>query len=127
MVHDKHLIILLLLMLQFKHLVIDWCWQPEYEWENKGTYGHWGGILHSLKNAVGTSICFLPFVGWNTLLYILLIDYVIHYHVDWSKMNINRVFKLGPLTHPQFWWLTGFDQFLHQVTYLFLIWRYFPN
>jgi hypothetical protein len=117
-------IILLLLLLQLKHLIVDWCWQPEYEWKNKGTYGHFGGIRHALKNAIGTAICFIPFIPFSIwpLLYILAIDYLIHYHIDFCKMNINRIKKWGPLTHPQFWYLTGVDQFLHQITYLLLVW-----
>jgi len=49
-------VLLILLLLQIKHLIVDWCWQPAYEWQNKGTYGHWGGIRHALKNAIGTGL-----------------------------------------------------------------------
>jgi Protein of unknown function (DUF3307). len=113
-------ILLLFLLLQTKHLIIDWIWQPEYEWKNKGTYGHFGGIRHAGKNAIGTGICFYIFVGlWA--IPIAVFDFMIHYHIDWSKMNINKKTGWGPLTHCQFWWLTGFDQYLHQITYIFLI------
>lgn len=111
-----------MLLLQIKHLIVDWLYQPKYEWSNKGTYGHWGGIRHALKNAVGTGLCFLLFVGWPMALLVLILDFVIHYHIDWAKMNINRAQAWGPLTHDEFWWLTGTDQFLHQITYIFLIW-----
>ena len=114
-------LLLLLLLIQIKHLVIDWMWQPEYEWKNKGTYGHLGGLRHAAKNAVGTAFVFCFFVPHLAWL-VLLIDFLAHYHIDWAKMNINRIKGWGPTTHPQFWWLTGFDQFLHQITYLFLIW-----
>jgi hypothetical protein len=121
-------LLILLLLLQLKHLAIDWCWQPEYEWRNKGTYGHFGGQRHAMKNALGTTVCFIPFVGvynWLALISIYLIDFILHYHIDWCKMNINRIKGWGPLTHDQFWRLTGVDQFLHQATYLFLIWLTF--
>jgi len=120
-------LLILLVSLQLKHLIIDWIWQPEYEWKNKGTYGHWGGILHSGKNAVGTALCFSPFVSWPMVLLVLAIDFLIHYHVDYAKMNINRIRCWGPITHPQFWWLTGVDQFLHQCCYLGLIWLAWPR
>lgn len=115
-------VILLMLLLQVKHLIVDWLWQPQYEWHNKGTYGHWGGVRHALKNSVGTGACFVLFVSPVFAVIIMLIDFVIHYHVDWAKMNINKAQGWGPLTHNEFWWLTGADQFLHQGTYLFLIW-----
>jgi len=113
-----------LALLQFKHLIVDWCWQPAYEWQNKGTYGHFGGIRHAAKNAIGTMLCFAPFVAWQLLPWIAAVDFVIHYHVDWMKMNINRIKQWGPLTHAEFWWLTGADQFLHQATYLLLAWLF---
>ena len=115
-------ILLVMVMLQIKHLIVDWCWQPPYEWQNKGTYGHWGGIRHSLKNSVGTAMCFLPFFSLTTSLVVLVADFVIHYHVDWAKMNINRIKGWGATTHSQFWALTGLDQFMHQITYIMLIW-----
>jgi hypothetical protein len=116
-------ILICLIMLQLKHLVVDWCWQPEYEWRNKGTYGHWGGVRHALKNAVGTCACFVPFVtAWPLLLWILVLDFMIHYHVDFGKMMINHHYAWSPTAHPQFWWLTGADQALHQLTYVLLIW-----
>lgn len=117
-----HLVILLLCLLQLKHLIVDWCWQPEFEWKNKGTYGHAGGYRHAFKNAVGTAICFGFFLPFSlNLILIFLLDGIIHYHIDWCKMNINKIKNWGPLTHPQFWWLTGLDQCLHQFTYLLLV------
>lgn len=111
----------LLLLLQIKHLIVDWCWQPAYEWQNKGTYGHMGGIIHAVKNAVGTAACFCIFVDISMALLILAIDGIMHYHIDWAKMNINRMTGWNANTHPQFWWLTGLDQALHQITYLALV------
>jgi hypothetical protein len=114
-------IIELLMLLQLKHLLIDWCWQPAYEWQNKGTYGHFGGVRHAAKNATGTALCFLPFTSFFWVLVVFILDFTIHYHIDSAKMNINRIKGWGPLTHPEFWWLTGADQFLHQMTYLLLV------
>lgn len=109
----------LLLGLQTKHLVVDWILQPPWMWKNKGTYGHIGGIAHAAFNAVFTGLCFLLIT--DNILPIILIDFLAHYHIDWAKMNITRLTKWGPTTHPEFWWLTGFDQYLHQATYIFLI------
>ncbi len=98
-------------------------------WANKGTYGHPGGLLHAFANALGTTLCFVPFEGLLNLPYmtglitIFVFDFVVHYHIDYFKMNINRMMEWGPTTHHEFWCLTGFDQFLHQVTYLFIMWN----
>jgi hypothetical protein len=110
----------ILFLLQLKHLVIDWILQPAWMWQNKGTYGHLGGVSHAGVNALGTAAC-IGFFNPSIFLTVLVLDFLAHYHIDWAKMNINRLTGWGPTTHPQFWWLTGFDQFLHQVTYLGLL------
>lgn len=119
--------LLTMALIQTKHLVIDWIWQPPYEHLNKGTYGHFGGIRHAGKNAIGTGLAlwlglglFLP-MTFSLALVLTVLDFLVHYHIDWAKVNLNRFWGLGPTTHCQFWWLTGFDQYLHQMTYLTLI------
>lgn len=114
-----------LTFLQAKHLLIDWIWQPRYEWKNKHEYLHPGGLRHAFKNALGTGIAiwagFWGSLSIPVVLGLIVADFVVHYHVDWAKMNLNKALGYGPLTHAEFWWLTGFDQFLHQITYLLLV------
>ena len=115
--------LLLLILFQTKHLIIDWLWQPPFEFMNKGTYGHWGGIRHALKHAIGTATC-LSFIPIMLKTYPLIfafscIDFLIHYHIDWAKMNLNSRFHFEP-ADAKFWWLVGFDQYLHQMTYIFI-------
>ena len=103
-----------------KHFVVDFPLQVPYHYTNKGTYGHPGGIMHSLYHAIGTALVVYMFAPVSILFTLILAvgDGVIHYHVDWAKMNINKYFKWGPTTHEQFWWLLGLDQFVHALTYL---------
>ena len=116
--------ILLLFLLFTKHFIIDFPLQFPYHYENKGTYGHPGGIQHALLHGVGTGIVFALTLGamFIPLAMILgLIDMLIHYHIDWAKMNLNKKLGWGPTTHEQFWWLLGLDQYLHALTYLGLV------
>ena len=113
------LILLLLALLQTKHLVVDWCWQTPYELDNKGKYLHWGGIQHAAKHAISTGICFVAFSP-HMALAAVVIDFLAHYHIDWAKMNLNTYWQLHPLHHAKFWWLMGADQWAHQMTYLLL-------
>jgi len=39
--------LLLILLLFTKHFVLDFPLQTKFQWSNKGTYGHPGGLLHS--------------------------------------------------------------------------------
>lgn len=110
-----------LLALFTKHLVIDFPLQVRYQYSNKGTYGHPGGLLHSGLHALGTFALALLFPGSIGLwLGLALMDGVIHYHLDWAKVQLNKRLNWGPTTHEQFWWLLGADQYLHTLTYLLI-------
>ena len=113
---------ILLALLFVKHWYVDFVNQSMDEVQSKGNYGQWLGIRHSLKQGIGT---FLVFFLTDTYLIecIVLgaIDFILHYHIDWAKMNLNAKMGWGPNTHEQFWWLLGLDQFLHAVTYILLV------
>ena len=118
-----HQALLLLLLLEFKHLWIDWIWQTQAEINNKGTYGHLKGICHSVKHAIGSMVCcflFLPLSAFHILLLIFLIDFLIHYHVDWAKMYVMKMTN-WVVKDPGYWWSMGIDQFLHHATYIMLV------
>jgi len=109
----------LLLALQLKHFIIDFPLQTKYQWSNKGTWGHPGGILHAALHALGTfTVLFMFIENAQLSLYLALADGFIHYHIDWAKMKLNAAMGWGPTTHPEFWVLLGLDQFLHQLTYI---------
>jgi hypothetical protein len=105
-----------LTLLTIKHFIVDFPLQQKYMYSNKGTYGHPGGLLHALLHGVGTWICLIPFT--KIALILATVDLLVHYHIDWAKMNLNEKLGWGPTTHEQFWWLLGFDQFLHTLTYI---------
>jgi len=113
-------ILLIVLALFTKHFIVDFPLQTKYQWSNKGIYGHLGGILHAALHGVGTFLCFLMFAP-EYAMWLGLADAVIHYHIDWCKINLNKRFGLTPTTHEQFWWLLGLDQYLHALTYIVLI------
>jgi hypothetical protein len=112
--------LLLILALFTKHFVIDFPLQGPYQWMNKGTYGHPGGLLHSALHGVGTFACFY-FVAPHAAIYLALMDMFAHYHIDWAKMNINKRMGWAANTHPEFWYLMGLDQYLHALTYVGLV------
>lgn len=118
-------LLILLTLFQIKHLWIDFLWQPSYEYLNKGTFLHPGGIRHSFKHALASLLIlgFVPHLGPYPWVFWSLIfgEFVIHYLIDFSKVNINKKFGWGPTTHAEYWYLTGFDQFLHQMTYLGMV------
>lgn len=113
-------ILLILTLLFTKHFIIDFPLQTKFQWSNKGTYGHPGGLLHSALHGIGTYLCLFLFAPLAAI-YLAVLDCVIHYHIDWAKMNLNKKLGYGPNTHEQFWWLLGLDQFLHALTYIGIV------
>lgn len=87
---------------------------------NKGTYGHLGGILHSGLHALATFPILLLVVNPAFAFWLSVAEFLLHYHIDWVKMNVNKEFQLTP-AKVQFWQLTGLDQYLHQLTYIGLL------
>ncbi len=114
--------LLIVFLLFTKHFIVDFPLQVRYHYTNKGTYGHLGGICHAGMHAIGTGLTFFFFVSPTLALTLALIDGIFHYHIDWAKMNLNKNLGWGPLTHEQFWWLLGLDQYVHALTYIGLIW-----
>jgi hypothetical protein len=112
--------LILITLLFAKHFIVDFPLQGPYQWMNKGTYLHPGGLLHALCHGLGTLLCF----GWYSPIaayYLAFADFFIHYHIDWLKVNINAWFGWKAETHPQFWTLLGLDQFAHALTYIGLV------
>ncbi|MEC7761480.1 MAG: DUF3307 domain-containing protein [Pseudomonadota bacterium] len=110
------LALFILLLLQLKHLLADYVWQNSWMIMNKGNYGHPGGLAHAGLHAVLTILILLVFgfpVG--LVLIIGVIEFVIHYHIDFAKDQITRVRKPDPKKR-EYWVFHGIDQFCHQIT-----------
>lgn len=127
--------ILLLALLQAKHFGFDFGIQPRWMHQNKGTFGHPGGIVHALLQAIPTALILLALgIRWETAVLLAIAEFVIHYAIDFAKVKITRLMGWvpippGPYRWPQseaFWIFLGFDQLLHQATYIWIIWMVSP-
>jgi hypothetical protein len=115
-------VILLMLLFQLKHFVFDFLYQPPWMYKNKGTYMHQGGLAHAGIHFLSTFVILLFFVAQPLAAVIAFTEFVLHYHIDWGKMNLNKMLGWSPTTSENFWRLLGFDQLLHQLTYVWIIW-----
>jgi len=117
------IVLLVLLLLQLKHFVCDFVLQTQYQMRYKGIYGHPGGLVHAGLHMIG-SAAVLIVLNVTTLLQIpamllvvlLAAEFVLHYHIDWGKEQVVKPFvaEQGAV----YWAIFGFDQFLHQATYV---------
>lgn len=110
----------LLTLLLVKHFIGDFVLQRGYQYRNKGIYGHPGGLLHAGIHALLTILVLAPFVEFTLLLKLAAIEGVVHYHIDFFKSKANRKMDLQ-IQHNRYWVLLGFDQLLHQLTYIAII------
>lgn len=110
-------VIIAFALLFIKHWYVDFVNQDMEEVNHKGIYFHWTGMKHSAKQGVATMIIFM-LLGAESPFVLGMMDFLIHYHVDWAKMNYGN----RDITTPQFWNHLGLDQLAHYMTYLLLVW-----
>lgn len=113
--------LVLLVLLQFKHLLADYVWQSIWMVGNKGNYGHPGGLAHAGMHAGFSLIAFLIMgVDIGLALSLSVAELVIHYHVDFLKDRLQRGRNLDP--HNRVYWIFhGVDQFAHQATMVAMV------
>lgn len=109
-------------VLMFKHAVADFFLQSSYQYMNKGTYGHPGGLIHSGIHVALTPLVYLVLAPGSLLLAGLLAigEFVTHYHIDWLKERIVRG-NGWAAQDSGFWYALGTDQFVHGLTYLLMV------
>ena len=113
-------VLLVVAALQVKHFICDGPLQTRAMVEAKGHYGRPLGLLHSFIHTVGTVFVLTGFDFAAPLVLLLgLLDFVIHYHVDFTKENVVRKAGWTP-TQAYFWWALSADQMAHQLTYLLI-------
>ena len=118
---------ILLFALNLKHFIADFLLQPPFMYLNKGTYGHVGGISHSMLHSLMTmfiiaSMAKLMALSVTPMLCVLIgiIEFIVHYHTDWAKVNLTKKYNLSPTNSEKYWWLLGADQLIHALTYLLI-------
>ena len=110
-----------LALFQLKHSVCDFALQTKRQIRAKGNYGALGGLEHAGLHAFLSLPALLVLTRAPFLIGALLGgEFLVHYHVDWSKAQIDRARRLND-TGRSYWIVFGFDQLLHQMTYLGIV------
>jgi len=126
-----NLILLVFLLFFVKHFLADFVLQSQYMAVHKHIYRHPAGWYHAAIHGCATLWVLLLWahatgadigVGMTLL---PLVETVLHHAIDWGKMNIERRYGLSVDDHA-FWVLIGFDQMLHMLTYMAIIWVIWP-
>lgn len=116
-------VLVALALLQFKHLLADYLLQTPTMIREKGRYGRPAGLLHSAIHIIGSAPVLLWLTSGDrvaTVGLVLAAEFVLHYHIDWFKETLNRRLGMTP-AQARFWYATGADQMLHQLTYIGMV------
>ena len=110
-----------------KHAVADFFLQSETIYRQKGIYGAPGGLLHASTHILLTALVFFLFPGGSVALAFGLLgaEFLVHYHIDWAKEQIVRHYGWR-FADRQYWGALGFDQLLHGLTYVAILWVWLP-
>jgi hypothetical protein len=119
---DVHSALILLVLLEAKHLLADYFLQTPLMLANRGQYVHSGRASHCLVHIAGSGVA-LALVGVpiGLLALVLAAEWVVHYHIDFAKGLWSSRMGHGP-KDASYWRAFGTDQFLHQLTYVAMVW-----
>jgi hypothetical protein len=108
--------------LLIKHAAADFFLQTDAIFREKGHYGAGGGLLHAFIHIMLTAPVFFLFPGGTPQLAAMILagEFLFHYHIDWTKEQVNKRMQWTP-EHAPFWWTLGVDQFLHGATYVAIV------
>lgn len=114
--------LVLLVLLQVKHLFADFYLQTQRMLAGRDEYLHVGRAQHAGLHGLFSFVAFV-IIGAPALFSIILCaaEAVLHYHIDWAKGWHGARKNYGP-TDAAYWRAFGLDQLLHQLTYVGMVW-----
>lgn len=115
--------LLLFTLLQVKHCYADFVIQTYKQTVRKGIYRDLIGISHSVDHIWTTLVALIVFnfffpLPAASILLLAVIEGIVHYHIDWTKVH----YGCKDQTKPMFWAQFGYDQLAHQITYVWMVW-----
>ncbi len=113
----------LLIVYQFKHFLADFPLQREYML--KKFSANWDFFLplclHCGVHAVLT-LCIVFAFGIGHMWWIALVDFGIHFVMDRIKSGPRYLGRYNDQGKPGYWNALGFDQMVHHLTHMYLVW-----
>lgn len=113
--------LILLVLLQVKHMFADFFMQTPRMLMGRGIYLHLGRVQHAAIHAGFSALSFLvlgapiAFVIW-----LCVLEGVVHFHIDYFKGRYSEDRKQRP-DQAAYWRAFGADQALHQLTYIAML------
>ncbi|EEX08284.1 conserved hypothetical protein [Ruegeria lacuscaerulensis ITI-1157] len=116
--------LLLVALLQAKHMFADFFLQTPKMLSGRGVYLHGGRAQHALVHVVGSIIVFAFFgAPLAFILIIAALEWIVHFNIDFVKASYSDKKQLKP-DQAAYWRAAGLDQFLHNLTYVGMAWAW---
>lgn len=103
-----------------KHCIADVFLQTFHKNVDKGKYLNINAHRHYAEHAGCTFVLCLFFISPVYALLASLLDYLIHFHVDWGKTKFCQWAGIQRAT-PLFWRIHTLDQIAHFATYALIV------
>ncbi|MBY0314985.1 MAG: DUF3307 domain-containing protein [Bdellovibrionales bacterium] len=115
-------VFILFLVFQVKHFLADFCFQNNYMLK-KDRVG-WNFIyplathcgVHGLMT-LAICLIFKPSMWWLSV-----VDFTVHFAMDRFRSSPNYLGRFNNVHTSVFWRVFGFDQMIHHVTHIFIVW-----
>jgi hypothetical protein len=106
---------------ELKHFIADYLLQTGWMIAGKGSFARPGGYAHAGVHALGSAIVLLiARIPLPAVAALVVAEFVVHFLLDHAKVSYSG--GIDPDEDAQrFWAMHGLDQFLHQVTYVVMI------
>ena len=109
-----------LFLLVVKHAVADLMLQSRLTSGDKADLTSLKGYRHALDHALCTLLVCIFFAPISWALGIAVLDFVLHFIIDYSKTKIVRRYKIK-YEGKAFWCIQGVDQIAHYSCYIFYV------
>ncbi len=109
-----------LFMLVIKHALADLVLQSRLTTGDKSNLKSPKGYIHAADHSLLTFIVSMFFTGVLNAILIALLDYILHFIIDYVKTKCVRHFEVVPNTRT-FWIVQGVDQIAHYSCYFLYV------
>ncbi|MEP5731702.1 MAG: DUF3307 domain-containing protein [Sulfitobacter sp.] len=117
-------VLVLLVLLQVKHLFADFFLQTPRMLSAREVYLNLGRIQHAGLHALFSLVAFCVIGAPIAVAFVIcLIEWAVHFHIDWAKGRYTARRDDTP-ADAAYWRAFGLDQLVHQLTYVAMIWAW---
>lgn len=104
-------------LLMIKHFIVDLGLQQYIGPSDKHRYFSSMAHYHYAQHGLATLlVCLVVVLPVEIAILIGVVDYIIHWHIDYCKHHLNSA--IGAVGHSRKWWWTNvLDQCMHTATY----------